>query len=490
MFAILCQTLFTLSPVDAPVRFGVALPAAALEKGISLRTGTALSVRELPLRTRDGFVFVEIAAIPASRRITIDQGGPQAPAAFERIEGVPTDSLATSSDRVESTQWRYVDGTIDERRVHEFLVDADFGGDRFHAGEAKTVDCEGLRSRWGAVLQLPRAFHERVGFLPAAGPLARSVREHLCAVAHAMRELPSARGEGDYARSGGIVTNLEFDTTLAMLRLGLALNDAELLGRARRSALHLCDIDLDARTGLPFQHGVDHRSSAPEPGHVWLQGLLWAGAVFADDRMLVTSQRIARALAALPAAAEGEAERARDYAWPLRELEAYLSLRDDPVVAAAADSMAAAIAARYRPDLRTFCFGEGAFVEGDGYFERAWLTGGVVVPALRAYLERRPDRELQRALDDTTAALMDRIGQGRGGIPTHWRTLRGSVFAEHRAEHDPKAFLMLECAPRKELARLLQRAHVQRGLSETPSFDDPDLATSFSMIARCEWVYR
>jgi hypothetical protein len=59
------------------------------------------------------------------------------------------------------------------------------------------------------------------------------------------------------------------------------------------------------------------------------------------------------------------------------------------------------------------------------------------------------------------------------------------VFAEHRAEHDPKAFLMLECAPRKELARLLQRAHVQRGLSETPSLDDPDLATSFSMIARC-----
>jgi hypothetical protein len=37
---------------------------------------------------------------------------------------------------------------------------------------------------------------------------------------------------------------------------------------------------------------------------------------------------------------------------------------------------------------------------------------------------------------------------------------------------------------------LLQRAHVQRGLSDTPSLDDPDLATSFSMIARCEWVYR
>jgi hypothetical protein len=212
--------------------------------------------------------------------------------------------------------------------------------------------------------------------------------------------------------------------------------------------------------------------------------------VFADDRMLVTSQRIARALAALPSSAEGEAERARDYAWPLRELEAYLSLRDDSVVAAAADSMAAAIAARYRPDLRTFCFGEGSFVEGNGYFERAWLTGGVVVPALRAHLQRRPDRELQRALDETIAALMERIGQGRGGIPTHWRALRGSVFAEHRAEHDPKAFLMLECAPRKELARLLQRAHVQRGLSETPSLDDPDLATSFSMIARCEWVYR
>ena len=490
MLAIVCQTLFTLCPIDAPVRFGVALPAVALEKGLSLRTGAALSVRELPLRTQDGLVFVEIAAIPRGRRITIDQGGALAPVAVERSEGSSADPFATSSERVESTQWRYADGTVDERRVHEFLVDADFGGDRFYTGEAKTVDCEGLRSRWVALAQLPRAFHERAGLLPAAGTLARSVREHLRAVAHAMQDLPSARGEGDYARSGGIVTNLEFDTTLALLRLGLALGDVELLHRARRSALHLCDIDLDARTGLPFQHGVDHRSAAPEPGHVWLQGLLWASAVFADDRMLVAAQRIARALAALPTAAEGEAERARDFAWPLRELEAYLALRDDPVVAAAADSMAAAIAARYRPDLRTFCFGEGAFVEGDGYFERAWLTGGVVVPALRAHLQRRPDRELQRALDEATQALMDRIGQGRGGIPTHWRALRGSVFAEHRAEHDPKAFLMLECAPRKELARLLQRAHVQRGLSETPSLDDPDLATSFSMIARCEWVYR
>ncbi|MEQ1631833.1 MAG: hypothetical protein ABL997_05640, partial [Planctomycetota bacterium] len=81
-------------------------------------------------------------------------------------------------------------------------------------------------------------------------------------------------------------------------------------------------------------------------------------------------------------------------------------------------------------------------------------------------------------------------GQGRSGLPTHWRIVVGSTFAEHRGEHDPKAFLLLEALPPKDLRELLQRSHVQRGLFETPALDDPDLATSFSMIARCSWIYR
>lgn len=489
MLAILCQTLFTLSCVDAPVRFGVALTEAEATRGLCVRSG-ALSVRPLPLCSRDGLVWVEIAAVADGGRLRVELGsGPSRPA-VETQESEAHDPFATSASRVAQTRWVYADGTTDERRVHEFVVDAEHRGERFAAGERLTDDSEGARRRCEAAVRLPRAFFERAGLLPANGTLGKRVRERLAEAARALVELPGLRGAGDYARSGGVVTNLEFDTTLALLRLALALGDDALLQRARRSALHLCDRDLDERTGLPFRHGPDHRASSPEPGHAWLQGLLWTGAVCADDRMLLCAQQIARGLAAMPSVAEGEGERARDYAWPLGELEAYLAWRSDPVVEAAADAMAAAIAVRYRPDLRTFCFGEGSYVEGAGYFERGWITGGVVLPALRAHLLRKPDRELQRAVDEATDCIVQRIGQGRGGMPTHWRALRGSVFAEHRAERDPKAILMLEALPLPELRKLVSRPHVQRAFDETPALDDVDLATSFTLVARCEWVYR
>jgi hypothetical protein len=489
MLAFLCQTLFTLSCIEAPVRFGIALSEGEVARGLCVRTG-ALSVRPLPLCARDGLVWLEIAAVADSGRVRVELGGGPLRNAVETHESDAHDPFSTAASRIAQTRWVYADGTSDERRVHEFVVDADHRGERFSAGERLTEDSDGAARRCEAVLQLPRAFFERAGLLPSNGALGKRVRDHLAEVARALVELPGLRGAGDYARSGGVVTNLEFDTTLALLRLGLALGDESLLQRARRSALHLCDRDLDERTGLPFRHGPDHRAASPEPGHAWLQGLLWTGAVCADDRMLLCAQQIARGLAAMPAVAEGEGERARDYAWPLRELEAYLAWRADPVVEAAADRMAAAIAVRYRPDLRTFCFGEGAFTDGAGYFERGWITGGVVLPALRSHLARKPDRELQRAVDEATEHLVQRIGQGRGGIPTHWRALRGSVFAEHRAEHDPKAFLMLEALPFRDLKRLLTRPHVQRAFDETPVLDDVDLATSFTLVARCEWIYR
>lgn len=489
MLAILAQTLFTLAAVEEPVRFGVALPAASVQKGLTLRHGSALSWRVLPLCSRDGLAWVEVAAIPDGGRLSVCVGAQACAPAFVTWSARDGEG-STVAVPVESTRWEWADGTVDERRVLEFVAETVHGCERFGAGEALTQESPGLASRCAAAARLPRAFHERAGILPAAGPLAREVREHLATCAAALVELPGLRGAGDYARSGGVVTNLEFDTTLALLRLALALGDEALLLRARRSALHLCDRDLDARSGLPFCHGQDHRVAAPEPGHAWLQGLLWTGAVCADERMLEVAEQIARGLAALPAVSEREHERARDYAWPLHELEGYLAWRDDPVVAAAADAMACAIAARYRPDLRIFCFGEGSFVDGPGYFERAWITGGVVLPALRAHLLRRPQQELQRAVDEATEQFVRRIGQGRGGLPTHYRALRGSVFAEHRAEQDPKAFLMLEGLPSVDLRNLLGKPHVRRGLAGTPALDDPDLPTSFTLVARCAWVYR
>jgi hypothetical protein len=49
---------------------------------------------------------------------------------------------------------------------------------------------------------------------------------------------------------------------------------------------------------------------------------------------------------------------------------------------------------------------------------------------------------------------------------------------------------MLEALPFRDLKRLMSRPHVQRAFDETPVLDDVDLATSFTLVARCEWIYR
>jgi hypothetical protein len=216
---------------------------------------------------------------------------------------------------------------------------------------------------------------------------------------------------------------------------------------------------------------------------------LWVGAVTADDQLLLAGHQLARALAAHPPDGSGSGDRARDYGWPLGELEACLELIDDPVLATAAERLAAAIGARFDPAQRTFRFGEG---ERDGgvYFERAWLLGGVVLPALQAHLRRRSDPELQRRVAIVTQGLVDRLGGGALGVPTHWRWHDGSTFAVHYGFADPKALLLLEGLPPADLRRVVRRDRLWAALRVTPAADDPDLATSLTMVARCRWVYR
>lgn len=487
MLSALVQVVLSLSLGSEPVRFGTVVPVRALRDGLSLRGPGQLSWRVLPLAAAEGRAWVELSICGCARTARVQIGGESPPAVVVVRDAIEDGTTAQPCVR---TEWRWQDGSLDRRERVQFAVDTELGGEVHRAGEFWSEESDGLPRRCLGLLALPSAELAVAGVLPPRGRLAAELREHVRTAARAMVELPGRRGRGDYGRSGAVVTNLEFDTALGLLRLGLSLGDEELLLRARRAALHLVDRDLDARTGLPFRHGLDHRSGTPEPGHAWLQGLLWVGALTADDELLAAARQLARAIAASPPVAEREGERARDYAWPLFELESFLALCPDAVVRAAADRMALALFARWRPDLHTFCFGEGAFTEGDGYFERAWLTGGVVLPALRAHLVRRPDPEIQRAVDDVTQGLLARIGQGRGGLPTHFRVVRGAAFAEHRAEHDPKAFLLLEGLPEDELRQLLRKGHVLRSLAKTPALDDPDLATSVSTIARCTWLYR
>ena len=43
-------------------------------------------------------------------------------------------------------------------------------------------------------------------------------------------------------------------------------------------------------SGLPYPHGPDHRSGTPEPGHAWLQGVLWLALLTADDELVAAAQ--------------------------------------------------------------------------------------------------------------------------------------------------------------------------------------------------------
>ena len=482
-------------PLDGrPVRFGAPVPAAALVHGLRLEGRGALQWRRLPIGRPDSDpIWIELAidGPPGTVRVVLGGDGPvddgRGPL-FVREQA--TAPLPHGRETV--TTWRWRDGSVDECRRLEFTTAVELDGSRWTVGEALTTADAGWWRRSEVLARLPRSHWSAIGLLPpigGGGAPARALRRHVQQVLPHLRELPGPRGIGDYGRSGGTVTNLEFDTTLALLRAGTALADAEVLRRALRAAWHLRDRDLDQRTGLPFPHGPEHRTGNPEPGHCWLQGLLWAGLLTADDGHLQAAVNLAQALAARPPSGTGAAERLRDYAWPLYELEALLVVHADPVLARAADRLAASIQRRFDATARTFRFGEGE-LGGGVYFERGWLVGGLLLPALQLHLRRRPDARLQEQVTIVQQALLDRIGRGGPGLPTHWRIAAGSVFAEHRKEHAAAAAFVLDGVPVADLQRLLRRGAVRSALADLPSVEDPDLATELTLLLRCGWLWR
>ncbi|MBL8728713.1 MAG: hypothetical protein JNM25_09805 [Planctomycetes bacterium] len=488
--AVVSQVLLTIPLDGEPARFGVPLSAAAVARGLRATGGAVLQWRRLPIGDAAADpVWVELALVGRGTvRLCAGGAAPAATghgAAFVRddeVQRLPAGDLTR-------TTWRWCSGAVDEQARLEFAVPTEVDGEAFLAGEALTRVTVAPAVRAAALCRLSGPRFVAAGVLPPAGRLAVAVRRELLATLPGRHELPGLRGAGDFARSGGVVTNLEFDTTLAVLRCALATGDPAMLALAGRCARHLCDRDLDRRSGLPFAHGSDHRTGAPEPGHAWLQGLLWAGCWLADDGMLATARSIGRALAARPPSGEGRGERARDFAWPLLELEALLAFDPDPALAAAADRLALAIASRHDRAAHTFRFGEGEVGEGL-YLERAWITGGVVLPALRAHLRRRPDAALAEAVRDAEQALLTRILATSDGVPTHWRVAGGEVFGVHAARGDPRALMLLEGLPPGELARLLRRSSLQNHLEHALRPDDPDLPTAWTMVARNEWVWR
>lgn len=484
-----------LVPLDGrPVRFGAPVPAAAVQRGLCLDGPGSLQWRRLPIGRPDvDPVWVEIAISgpPGLARVIVGDGPPcpdGAGAVF--VRDVQHELLPHG--RLARTTWRWLDGTADRVERLTFTAPTELDGERYTAGEHRTDADASFAARADVVLRLGRAWFADIGLLPphgGGGDTTRQVRRQLAAALPGLRELPGRRGAGDYLRSGEVVTNLEFDTTLALVRAAVGLRDAGAWQRARRSARHLLDRDLDARTGLPFPHGLDHRTGQPEPGHAWLQGLLWVGLLTADDELLQAAVSLAAALAVHPPVGTGRDERLRDHAWPLYELEALLAIAPDPVLARAADRLAASILRRFDATHGTFRFGEGEVGERV-YLERGWLVGGVLLPALRAHGARNGNVRVLEAVAQVEQALLERIGRGGQGLPTHWRLANGRAFAEHRAEGTAEAALLLEGLSGDALARLLRRGSVRSAVAEVPRLDDPDLATQFTMLARCTWVWR
>jgi hypothetical protein len=491
--AVLSQVLLTMPLDGRPVRFGVPLPAAAVARGLRVTGPAVLQWRRLPIGdAASDPVWVELAVV-GTGRVRLVAGGPGAVAATLDGRGAAFVREEEHHELPDGDQtrvrWLWCNGDVDEELRLDCTAPTELGGESFVAGEALTRWSPDPAQRALVLCRLPRSVFVDAGLLPPPGRLGADVRRELLAALPFLRELPGRRGAGDFLRSGDVVTNLEFDTTLAVLRCALATGDPAALALAGRCARHLRDHDLDRRSGLPFSHGAHHRAGVPQPGHAWLQGLLWTGCWLADDGLLATARSMGRAVAAMPPCGEQRAERARDFAWPLLELEALLQFDPDPALARAADRLAVTIASRYDPVGHTFRFGEGELGEGL-YFERAWITGGIVLPALRAHLRRRPDAALADCVRDVQRALQRRIAATHTGVPTHWRQAGGEVFAVHGARGDAKALLLLEGLPAADLARLLRRGPMADRLSQAVLPDDPDLATTWTMVARCQWVWR
>lgn len=487
-------TLFAVALDGRPVRFGAPVPAAAVAAGLRLQGQGTLQWRRLPIGGEAADpVWVELAITGPPGTVMVLAGG-AGPCPTQRgacyVHEVAERVVPEGRERTE--QWSWCTGAVDLRTRTVFTQATTIADEVYAIGEARTVRSAGCDERADVVCRLARPVLASFGVLPpvgGGGATAKAVRAQLQSVLPHLRELPGERGAGDHGRSGGVVTNGEFDTSFALLRLGVGLPDAGAFARAVRAARHLCDRDLDVQTGLPFPHGPDHRSGVPEPGHCWLQGLLWVGLLTADDELLGAARRLGQALATQPPRGIGPMERLRDYAWPLLELEALLQVEPQPAIARAADRYATAIARRFDPIAHTFRFGEGEVGAGV-YFERGWLTGGLLLPALRRHLARRPDARLAEQLAAAERMLLDRIGEHGQGLPTHWRFVGDRVFAEHREGGTAEAAFGLDALAPIDLARLLRRSTVRAAVSGFPSPDDPDLPTQLTLLARADWLWR
>lgn len=482
-----------------PVRFGIPVDVRVLERGLRLDAGRAAQLQWSPLVTDAPAIgeqlWIEVVVSGVSGRARLLLGGaPPSAQDAGPVCRVTTEQPHETAAELRRTTWSYADGSVDTRERRVLLEVDETASERRFAGEAIRRESEALIERRLRV-RFEASFWRERGVLPRADGSGRELREALREAVARLPRAPGERGRGDYLRGpqGETVTNQEFDTTLAFARLALADDDPALLRRARECAWHLVDVDLDRRSGLPHRHGAEHREAAPELGHVWTSGALLVAMLCADGELRDEVLGIVRSLAARVRAREprsGPADRMRDEAWPLFELESALRVVDAAPVRAACDGLVASIVARWDPGLRSFRYGEGETRGGELVRDRVWVTAGILLPALRLHVARRPSREIDAILDAVGRAILELQLDGRSGIALQvMRSARGP-FDAARVAGAAEAVLLLDGLLPKDRGRVLARAGLRRALDDVLSHEHDDLATRFSIIGRCEWVMR
>ncbi|MBK6940193.1 MAG: hypothetical protein IPH13_08305 [Planctomycetes bacterium] len=217
----------------------------------------------------------------------------------------------------------------------------------------------------------------------AVDPTTPGALRALSRLESALEACVGARDYGDY-RLGDGFANLEYDPARAFYAAWLGTREATYANSARAMVEHWVRFDRSAgegevAPGLPFQHGVDHRSLTFEPGHVWAGGVVLTALLCGDPAAQGAAHELSHALVDLVATSERFDEE-RSYAWLLLALCDLDLLGPDPELRAARERLSRQLLQRQN---------------AAGYFEidRAqpgstvfavtpWVTGGITMQAL------------------------------------------------------------------------------------------------------------
>lgn len=492
------QTLLSFE-VDGsgPVRFGVPLPSARLERGLRLEGHPAPRLQWRLLQSQPGLgsdrLWVEIAADGVVGRARLCAGGD--PPQLGSEEPLVTTEIDDRFAPALGVTHRWKSGAVDSLDLRM----APPGGSRADLGpEFGTGRSGALLAHWSegwikrrSRVRIPAGFWRKVGLLPSgrrqSDKLLRSLREGGARFDEC--EAPGEHGRGDSFRFDREVANGEFDRSLGCLRLALRTGDPDWWRRAYESARHLADVDLDRSSGLPFRHGPEHRRRDTELGHVWIRGLREVGLCFADRPLLEAARRMARSLAERARnrrGARGERDRLRDEAWPLWELEEHLRFESTDPIVAACDVLVGAIRRRWDAEFAVFRYGEGEPVRGESYYDRIWQTCALLLPSLRLARERGVWPESSVVEESVEERFETLVESGRVGFPLGVQVRGRELFRPTFGSESFEALLAfdgLSDPTRKRLFRRLRSA-LESALPE----GSKDFATRFVVASRCGFV--